>query len=155
YDESGRRWFTTTDLVIYGCNWNLCNKPQLIPLLPNAFQMRLPESWLNTNVLGSGQPQRDCHECPNAPQCGTTNFIDTSRCPIRSCNTTCLVRDTFDDPAFEFLCYQSFCISPNDDQYNINHHRVEIEGLVYASQPNDVKIWEIDLYCSADDCSRP
>ncbi|CAF1464192.1 unnamed protein product, partial [Rotaria sordida] len=56
YDENGRRWFTTTDLVLYGCNWNLCNKPQLIPLLPNTFQMRLPESWLNTNILGSGQP---------------------------------------------------------------------------------------------------
>ncbi|CAF4135916.1 unnamed protein product [Rotaria sp. Silwood2] len=155
YDEKGVRWITTTNLVLYGCNWNLCNKPELIPLLPNTFQMRLSEAWLNTNILGTGQPVRDCHECPDAAQCGTTDFLDASRCPIHSCNTTCRVSDTFNDPAFDLLCYQSFCISPNDDQYNINHHRVEIEGLAYASEPNSVKIWEIDLYCRADDCSRP
>ncbi|CAF2719994.1 unnamed protein product [Rotaria sp. Silwood2] len=155
YDDRRDRWITTTNLVLYGCNWNLCNKPELIPLLPNTFQMRLPESWLNTNIRGTGRPVRDCHECPDAPQCGTTDFLDSSRCPIHSCNTTCRVSDTFNDPAFELLCYQSFCISSSDDQNDINHHRVEIEGLTYASEPNDVKIWEIDLYCRADNCSNP
>ncbi|CAF0726642.1 unnamed protein product [Rotaria sp. Silwood1] len=155
YDERGVRWITTPSFVLYGCNWNLCNKPELISLLPNTFQMRLPESWLNTNILGTGQPARDCHECPDSAYCTTIDFIDVSRCPIHSCNTTCRVSDTFNDPSFQLFCYQSFCLSPLDDQYNLNHHRVEIEGLVYANEPNDVKIWEIDLYCRGDDCSRP
>ncbi|CAM4773730.1 unnamed protein product [Rotaria magnacalcarata] len=155
YDEKGIRWLTTTDYVVYGCNWNLCNKPELLPLLPSSFRMRLPEPWLNANILGTGQPVRDCHECPDAPQCGTTEFLDASRCPVKACNTTCLVLDVFNDPADDLLCYQSFCIPPEADEYNIYHNRVEIEGIIYANEPTVVKIWEIDLYCRADDCSRP
>ncbi|CAF2719935.1 unnamed protein product [Rotaria sp. Silwood2] len=93
YDERTARWLTATNLVLYGCNWNSCNKSELISLLPNTFQMRLPETWLNTSILGTGRLVRDCHECPDAPQCGTTDFLDSSRCPIHSFNTTCRVSD--------------------------------------------------------------
>ena len=155
YDESVGRWFTKTNFVVYGCNWNLCNKPSLVPFLPNSFQMRLPESWLNTSVLGSGKPVRDCHECPNGPECGTTSFLSAQVCPIRPCNTTCLVQDTFDDPAFDYLCYQSYCLPPDVDEYTVDQHRVEIEGIIYASDPSSVQLWEVDIFCRADDCSRP
>jgi hypothetical protein len=155
YDEGIGRWFTKSNFVIYGCNWNLCNKPELIPLLPDSFQMRLPEAWLNSSVLGSGLPVRDCHECPDAPQCGTTDFLDAITCPIISCNTTCLVSDAFDDPAYDFQCYQSYCAPSDNDLFIIDKHRVEIEGVIYASQQSTVELWEIDLYCRADDCSRP
>ena len=155
YDERVARWFTSTDFVIYGCNWNLCNKPELVPLLPTSFQMRLPEAWLNSSILGTGQPVRDCHECPDGPQCGTSDFLDPGRCPIESCNTTCLVSDTFNNPEDGLLCYQSYCAPPDSDTFTINPHRVEIEGVIYASQQNVVELWEIDLFCRADDCSRP
>ena len=155
YDESVGRWFTKTNFVVYGCNWNLCNKPSLVPFLPNSFQMRLPESWLNTSVLGSGKPVRNCHECSNGPECGTTTFLSEQVCPIRPCNTTCLVQDTFDDPAFDYLCYQSYCLPPDVDEYNVDQHRVEIEGIIYASDPSTVQLWEVDIFCRADDCSRP
>ena len=155
YDERVARWFTSTDFVIYGCNWNLCNKPELVPLLPTSFQMRLPEAWLNSSILGTGQPVRDCHECPDGPQCGTSDFLDPGRCPIESCNTTCLVSDTFNNPEDGLLCYQSYCAPPDLDTFTINPHRVEIEGVIYASQQNVVEPWEIDLFCRADDCSRP
>nr|ACC43936.1 ArkC_4 [Philodina roseola] len=155
YNERTGRWFTTTNYVIYGCNWNLCNKPDLIPLLPDSFQMRLPESWLNTSVLGTGQPVRDCHECPDDYQCGIIDFLDANKCPIQSCNTTCLVIDTFDDPEYDYLCYQSYCLPPDDEFFQYEQHRVEIEGVIYASDPTDVQIWEIDIFCRADDCSRP
>jgi hypothetical protein len=155
YDESGGRWYTTTNFIIYGCNWNLCNKPELVPLLPDSYQMRLPEAWLNLNVLGSGLPVRDCHECPEQVQCGTTDFLDANTCPIKPCNTTCLVLDVYDDPAYDYYCYQSFCLPPDTEDYQMERHRIEIEGIVYASEPNVVNIWEIDIYCRADNCSRP
>ncbi|CAF2489307.1 unnamed protein product [Rotaria sp. Silwood2] len=60
--------------------------------------MHLPEDWLNASILGTGQSERDCHECPDAPQCGTIDFLDASRCPIHSCNSTCIVSDTVNDP---------------------------------------------------------
>ena len=155
YNEGNGRWFTTTNFVIYGCNWNKCNKPELVSLLPNSFQMRLPEVWLNSSVLGSGLPVRNCHECPSEPQCGTSEFLTENVCPIQPCNTTCLVVDSFDDPDYDFLCYQSFCLPPDSEYYQYDQHRIEIEGAVYASQPNVVQLWEIDIYCRADDCSRP
>jgi hypothetical protein len=155
YNEGNGRWFTTTNFVIYGCDWNLCNKPDLVPLLPNSFRMRLPEAWLNTSVLGSGLPVRDCHECPDAPQCGTSDFLDAARCPIQECDTTCIVSDSFNDPATDEQCYQSRCVQPNQDQSSRDQHRVEIEGVIYAIQPDVVELWEIDIYCRADDCSRP
>ena len=155
YDENGGRWYTTTNFVIYGCNWNLCNKPDLLPYLPDSYQMRLPEAWLNLTVLGSGLPVRDCHECPDEVQCGTTDYLDANTCPIQPCNTTCLVLDVYDDPAYDYLCYQSFCLPPDTEDYEMERHRIEIEGIVYASQPRVVEIWEIDIYCRADNCSRP
>jgi hypothetical protein len=155
YDEGFGVWFTKTNLAVYGCNWNLCNKPGLAPLLPNTFQMRLPESWLNSSVLGSGQPVRDCHQCPDQGYCGTTDYLDANVCPIQSCNTTCHVIDLFDDPDQDYLCYESFCVSPDIDNNPIYRHRIDIEGAVYASQQNVVEIWEVDIYCRADNCSSP
>jgi len=154
YDENSGLWVTTTNVVVFACNWNLCNKPELAPYLPNSYQMRLPESWLNSSVLGSGLPVRDCHECRSEPQCGSTDYLDASTCPIQPCNTTCLVIDTFDNPEDDYLCYQSFCLLPYEELYPEQRHRIEIEGVVYASQPNVVDLWEIDIYCRADNCSR-
>ena len=155
YNESTRLWSTQTNILVYGCNSNLCNHPSLVPLLPNSFRMTLSDEWLNKNVLGTGQPVRDCHECPDAPQCGTSSFLDISRCPIQGCNTTCLVSDTFNDPLNNELCYQSFCAPADSPQFTIDPHRVELEGVIYADQQDKVELWEIDIFCRADDCSRP
>jgi hypothetical protein len=156
YSEQTGLWNTLTNFIFYGCNWDYCNHPSLSPYLPTSFQMRLPETWLNTSVLGTGQPQRECHECPDAPQCGTSEFLDASRCPVRACNTTCLVRDTYDDPLNDLLCYQSFCIPPDSDFFEADRHRVNLDGILYIQkQPRAVELFEADIYCRADDCSRP
>ena len=156
FNHGTGRWDTVPTLIVYGCNTNLCNAPRLVPSLPVSFQLRLPETWLNTSILGNGLPVRDCHECPDAPQCGTTDFLDASRCPIRACNTTCLVKDTFDNPLTNELCYQSYCLTDDYDQDDANRHRVEIEGIIYGNVPNaQLELWEVDIYCRADDCSRP
>ncbi|CAF0732493.1 unnamed protein product [Adineta steineri] len=156
YDEATGRWNTHPNAVIYGCNWDLCNNPNILAYMPNSFQMRLPEDWLNTTVKGSGQPVRDCHQCPDGPQCGHGEFLDASRCPIQPCNTTCLVSDKYNRPDDDLQCYQSFCAPPaSDDLLPIDTHRIEIEGVIYYSRPKDVEIWEIDVFCRADNCSDP
>ena len=154
YNETTKQWSTRTNLLVYGCNWHLCNHPSRIALLPNSFKMTLSDQWLNTNILDTGATDRDCHECPDAAQCGTTDFLDSSRCPIRLCNNTCVVSDLFDDPSTGEFCYQSFCAAPELDSEE-NQHRVELEGIIYGDQLDVVELWEIDLYCRADDCSRP
>nr|ACC43977.1 ArkA_3 [Philodina roseola] len=155
YNETTQIWTTRTNLIVYGCNTHLCNHPKYVPLLPGSFEMRLSDDWLNKNVLGNGSTIRDCHECPNTPQCGSETFLDTSRCPIRSCNTTCLVSDIYNDPSLGEYCYQSYCAPPNTPQFTIDPHRVEIEGLIYEEEKDKFELWEIDIYCQADDCSRP
>ncbi|CAF4351709.1 unnamed protein product, partial [Adineta steineri] len=155
YNEKTGLWFTTTNFIVYGCNWNYCNKPEYIPLLPNSYQMRLSEAWLNSSILGNGQPISNCHQCPEQAHCGTTDFLEENTCPIQSCNTTCLVLDTYEDPEYDYLCYQSFCLPPDTQDYQLDRHKVEIEGIVYASQQDVVHLWEIDIYCRANDCSRP
>ena len=123
---------------------------------PNCFQIRLPEAWLNSSILGTERPVCECHECPDGPQCGTTDFLDPSRCPIESCNTTCLVSDTVNNPEDGLLCYQSFCAPPDQEGLEIDRHRVEIEGVLYLNKyPREVQLWETDIFCRADDCSRP
>ena len=156
YNEATSLWITRPSLVLYGCNTDLCNDHRLVPRLPVSFQMRLTDEWLNKNVLGNGSTIRDCHECPDAPQCGSEEFLDTSRCPVQNCSTTCLVSDTFDDPSVNQQCYQSFCAPPDNDEFIIDPHRLEIEGIIYGNRPNaQVELWEVDIYCQADDCSRP
>lgn len=155
YDERSGRWNTQTNLVIYGCNWNLCNKPALIPLLPNSYQMRLPETWLNASILGSGQPVQSCHICPDDLYCGDADYLDANVCPIGSCNTTCRVVDTYEDPDEDYLCYQSSCLLPEQEVNSQNRHRVEIEGLIFASDPDTVELWQIEIYCRANNCSSP
>ncbi|CAF4370418.1 unnamed protein product, partial [Rotaria sordida] len=90
-----------------------------------------------------------------APQCGTTEFLNTTECPIQPCNTTCLVSDIFDNPAIGLLCYQSFCAPPDSEFFTIDPHRVELDGVIYGSRPRYVELWEIHIFCRADDCSRP
>ncbi|CAF1097959.1 unnamed protein product [Adineta steineri] len=156
YDEQLIQWNTTTNSIVYGCNYDLCNHPSLIPYMSNSFQMYVQEDWLNTNVKGTGQPVRNCHECPEEPQCGTSDFLDASRCPIRECNTTCLVSDIFDKPNDDLQCYQSFCAPSDSEHFHIDTNRVDIEGLLYLNkEPYTVELWEVDIYCRADDCSRP
>ena len=156
YSETTGRWNTLPEIIIYGCDWDLCNRPELLAYLPSSFQMRLSESWLNSSVLGTGQPMRDCHQCPDEVVCSNnTEFIDGSLCPIQPCNTTCLVSDRINVPATNSQCYQSFC-APTDSEGNpIDTHRLNIEGVLYRSRPTIVDVWEIDIYCRADNCSRP
>ena len=155
YDESSSQWNTFPTLVVYGCTTNFCNDPYLIPSLPINFEMRLPEAWLNTNILGTGQPIELCHQCPNVTQCGTTDFIDISRCPSLPCNTTCFVADTFEDPTTGQACYQATCLSTDADPEKLSGHRIEIEGIIYGNNPNPkLEFWVIEIYCRAVDCSR-
>jgi len=153
-DQLGR-WSTRTNVVLYGCNWDSCNAPRLVQYLPEGFKMELPEKWLNDTVLGDKTTIRDCHHCPDAPQCGSETFLDTSRCPVKECSTTCIVSDTFNDPSKGELCYQSRCVLPEEES-QIDSHHVELEGILYLNnETKKVELWEIDIYCRADDCSRP
>ncbi|CAF0914364.1 unnamed protein product [Rotaria sordida] len=72
------------------------------------------------------------------------------------CNTTCLVSDTFDDSTSGVKCYQSYCVPPNISQFEINPHRIEMQGILCLNKAEcQIELQKIDVYCRADDCSQP
>ena len=155
YDETTGLWNTRPTLVTYGCSTSFCNDPNLIGSLPINFEMRLPEAWLNANILDAGQPIDRCHQCPNITECGTSDFIDISRCPPMPCNTTCFVADIFESPDSDEECYQSTCLTADADPEKLSGHRIEIEGIIYGNRPDpQLEFWVIEIYCRAVDCSR-
>ena len=42
------------------------------------------------------------------------------------------------------------------DTVEDDRHRIEIEGILYLqNQPPVIEVWTANIYCRADDCSRP
>ncbi|CAF1400673.1 unnamed protein product, partial [Didymodactylos carnosus] len=155
YDESEKYWYTRHDEITYGCNWDLCNKPEIISLLPNSFDLRLRKSWLDENILENPTiTSRDCHECSDFEVCADTQFfIDESRCPVKSCSGTCFVKDRFDKPDSTEFCYNSKCTDDSGPGNEINKHKIILEAIWYLDEKK-LDLWEIDVFCRADDCSR-
>ncbi|CAF1327730.1 unnamed protein product, partial [Didymodactylos carnosus] len=155
YNDNTSEWETIPDLIAYGCNWDYCNKPELVPLLPGSLSLSLPNAWLDTFILGTNPST--CHECRDGPVCGDTDFFDISRCPEKACNATCILSDLFDNPDTNPLqfCYQSFCYGDEStSDLDIDTHRIQVDGIYYLDT-RKFDIWEIDIFCRADDCSRP
>ncbi|CAF0800747.1 unnamed protein product [Didymodactylos carnosus] len=153
YNDSAKEWDTNPDGIIYGCDWDRCNSPDLVPKLPNSFSLALPESWLSNFILGSNPGS--CHECSDDPNCGTDDFLDVGRCPEKACNDTCVLREYFENPDSGEFCYQSSCFTEaSSPAYDLDTHRIEIDAIYYLDS-KIFNVWEIDIFCRADDCSRP
>ncbi|CAF0893028.1 unnamed protein product [Didymodactylos carnosus] len=154
YDSDTEKWNVLPEQITYGCNWNRCNDPKLVPKLPESFLIQLPTDWLSINLLPNGTAGNPstCHNCPDAPQCGDTDFFDISRCPEIACNGSCVMEDKFDDPESIPLqfCYQSIC-----DTSPVTDNRQLVIGSIYYLEPRELNILEMQVSCRADDCSRP
>ena len=91
YNRTIQQWSTWTDGIIFGCDWDLCNSPDLIDALPDSFQLTIPKAWLDTNIFGTGSVT-GCHHCPTEVCGNTTNPIDYTQCPMTPCvNSTTVI----------------------------------------------------------------
>ncbi|CAF1152203.1 unnamed protein product [Didymodactylos carnosus] len=152
YNDTTNEWNQQTIDIRYGCNWNLCNKPELVPKLLSTLTLSLPIHWLNTFIIGTNPST--CHQCQSGSVCENTNFTDFSSCPVVSCKGSCVMSDLFENfqAGLPQFCYQSICFNNTDS--NIDTHRIDIEGIYYLDT-EEFNIWEIDVYCRANNCSRP
>ena len=85
YNETSGQWLTRTKRVIYGCDWDDCNKFSLYQPLTYSFNLTIDSTWLINNIYGNGSVN-GCNNCSNGICGNDTDSIDDSLCPFRSCD---------------------------------------------------------------------
>ena len=92
YNLTTADWFLFTTGIIYGCDWDLCNDPSYIDVLPNSFTLSIDKTWLDTNIYGTGSVD-SCYDCQGGCFNQTYPF-DPDNCPLTNCTSTTSVIDT-------------------------------------------------------------
>ncbi|CAF1077024.1 unnamed protein product, partial [Didymodactylos carnosus] len=145
YDDLQKRWYSRNDMVNYGCNWDKCNDPKLIQSLPHTFSLNLDSSWLNNNILEKSDATK-----PSCYKCDAQSCVDES-CKEEECNGLCRVRNVFQKPENSPEdCYESLCIAHDPSIKN----KVIIDANYHLNGEKTLDLWEIDVYCRTNNCSR-
>jgi hypothetical protein len=84
YNLTTSEWYVWVGAVIFGCDWDRCNSPSLIPSSPNSFNLTINTTWLDTNIYGNGSVD-GCYVCPTQVCGDTSNPGNFSECEITSC----------------------------------------------------------------------
>ena len=130
--------------VTYGCDWNLCNTPRILSLLPSSLDYSVDQALLTASLIAlPAQPVTSCLSCS---QCVNTSA--EVNCPSVSCNGTCYIDDHVDDPDYNTctIAFSSECV---DDSLKTSF---TITGNYYIDE-NVFGVTEIDAYCNKDDCN--
>jgi hypothetical protein len=90
YNETSSDSATKTKRVVHGCDWDFCNKFELIAALPDSFQLNMETSWLQANIYGTGNTSA-CHTCPGGLCGNATQSIDYGQCPFTQCENSTTV----------------------------------------------------------------
>ncbi len=84
YNKMLNDWNSYPSDVVYGCDWDNCNDPELIVSLPVPLKMSVNKTWLSENIYGKGSP-RKCSHCPKKLCGNSTHPINFIECPIVAC----------------------------------------------------------------------
>jgi len=77
------KWSATViTSLTYSCDWDLCNKYDLIENLPKQFQLYADENWLDKNIYANGRID-GCYDCK-------LDYSDDARTPVldKQCSYT-------------------------------------------------------------------
>ena len=84
YSQPANKWNVVNTGVVFGCDWDYCNAFGLIDVLPASFQLTVDETWLTTNIYGSGSVA-GCFHCLTETCGNSTSPIELTQCPILAC----------------------------------------------------------------------
>lgn len=91
YNRTINDWYLFTNAILFGCDWDFCNSPNLIQSLPDSFKLSIDKNWLNTNIYGNGSVD-SCHHCPLGVCADDGRPFNSSGCPLTSClNATSVI----------------------------------------------------------------
>ncbi|CAF0851250.1 unnamed protein product [Rotaria sordida] len=147
--ESSSTWQLSTIVEFsYGCDWNLCNTPRLLSLLPHSLTYTIDSSLLtNTLIAKPNEPFTTCLSCTKC-----ANSTNEVTCPKVTCNGTCFINGYSDDPLLNSVSclfpFESVC---REEKRNTSVH---IKGTYYID--DDIfGINDIDIWCKKTDCNSP
>jgi hypothetical protein len=96
--------------IVYGCDWNLCNTPRILNLLPQSLTYAVDTGLLN-HLLISDSVQRS-NSCLSCSIC--VNATDQINCSSTMCDGSCFIDDHIDDPQFNIdgcpVAFESSCV---------------------------------------------
>ena len=95
YSRADNKWNLVTTGSVFGCDWDYCNAPSLIDVLPASFQLTVDDAWLTPNIYGTGSVA-GCHHCPEETCGNKTNPIGLAQCPIIACTNGSTTVSSFD-----------------------------------------------------------
>jgi hypothetical protein len=90
YNLTASQWYLWTSAIIFGCDWDLCNDPDLITSLPDTFKLSIDTNWLDTNIYGTGNTT-GCNQCPTYICGDNDNPINITQCSMASCGNVTTV----------------------------------------------------------------
>jgi hypothetical protein len=91
YNLTTSQWNLWTNNIIFGCDWDFCNSPDLISALPDSFKLSIDTTWLNTNIYGNGSID-SCHSCSSGVCGNSQNPFNSTECPLTTCiNVTTVI----------------------------------------------------------------
>lgn len=91
YNEVTRIWTKEPKRITFGCDWDYCNKYTLISALPKTFQLSIDETWLTTNIYGTGTVTQ-CRTCSNEICGNRSNPVNYNLCALQTCQNSTRVR---------------------------------------------------------------
>jgi hypothetical protein len=134
--------------VLYGCDWNLCNTPRILNLLPNGLTFAVDSNVLSNTLLPeANEPFETCLNCTKC-----VNSTSALSCQTPTCTGTCYIDDHLDDSTLNTgscsFAFESRCLP------QIFNTTIQITGTYYI----DDKLFginEIDMLCRRTNCNDP
>lgn len=90
YNEETSESETKIKRLIYGCDWDYCNRYSLISRLSNSVKLTIDNVWLQENIYGTGSVTA-CHTCSGEISVNQKHSIDYTQCPFSPCTDSTTV----------------------------------------------------------------
>ncbi|CAF1188356.1 unnamed protein product [Adineta steineri] len=151
YNTTIDKWSHEAFKIVYACQTDECNRPDLLKELPtNGLSLSLPSDWLNENLLRrADQKLTTCNQCPEVTVCGNKPyFVDPDQCSIQECEHFCIIGEKFTTIEATEYCYTSFCLL-SDTQTPL----ISLNAVYYINN-KEFQINETDIICHGVNCSR-
>lgn len=90
YNETDPTWVQRVNRVVFGCDWDNCNRYALVSSLPDTFNLNIDPPWLNENIYGN-ESVTACYNCSNELCTNATTPVNFELCPSDSCSNSTTV----------------------------------------------------------------